>query len=189
LLSELRRIASGSQSDDIFVIDDTELFSLLESEAKTIMERDMRILSSIIGKSCRIKKRIIEIDERDKGLRRILNFGHTIGHAIEAQSNYSICHGDGVSIGMVAAARISEKLKHLSEQDREKIENLITTYGLPSRIPRSIGTREIVSQLSVDKKKERDTIKFVLLKKLGMPFVNGGVSEAVIKETIRKLKG
>ncbi len=171
------------------IIDDTELFSLLESEAKAIMDRDMAILSSIIGKSCRIKKNIIEIDEKETGLRRILNFGHTIGHAIEAQSDYSISHGDGVSIGMIAAARISEKLKHLSGQDREKIENLITTYDLPCRIPRSIGTKGIVSQLKVDKKKEGDTVKFVLLKKLGMPFVNGGVSEAVIEETIRELKG
>ncbi|MDO9527724.1 MAG: 3-dehydroquinate synthase [Syntrophales bacterium] len=171
------------------IIEDTELFSLLESEAKAIMDRDMAILSSIIGKSCRIKKRIIEIDEKDNGLRRILNFGHTIGHAIEAQSDYSISHGDGVSIGMIAAARISEKLKHLSGQDREKIENLITTYDLPCRIPRSIGTEGIVSQLRVDKKKEGETVKFVLLKKLGMPFVNGGVSEAVIEETIRELKG
>jgi len=171
------------------IIDDTELFSLLESEAKAIMDRDMSILSLIIGKSCKIKKNIIEIDEKETGLRRILNFGHTIGHAIEAQSDYSISHGDGVSIGMIAAARISEKLKHLSGQDREKIENLITTYDLPCRIPRSIETGEIVSRLRVDKKKEGDTVKFVLLKKLGMPFVNGGVSEGVIEETIRELKG
>jgi 3-dehydroquinate synthase len=170
------------------IIDDTELLGLLESEAKAIIERDMAILSSIIGKSCRIKKRIIEIDEKEHGIRRILNFGHTIGHAIEAESNYSICHGDGVAIGMVAAARISEKLKHLSGQEREKIEKLIAAFGLPCRIPGSIEIGKVLSRLRVDKKKEGDTIKFVMLKKLGMPFVNGGVSETVIEETIRELK-
>ncbi len=171
------------------IIDDTELFNLLESEVEAIMDGDMSILSLIIGKSCRIKKGIIEIDEKDNGLRRILNFGHTIGHAIEAQSDYSISHGDGVSIGMIAAARISEKLKYLSGQDREKIENLITAYGLPCRVPRSIGTEEIISRLKVDKKKAGETVNFVLLKKLGMPFVNGGVSEKIIEETIKELKG
>ncbi|MEA1935514.1 MAG: 3-dehydroquinate synthase [Thermodesulfobacteriota bacterium] len=171
------------------IIEDTELFSLLESEMKAIMDRDMAILSLIIGKSCRIKKNIIEIDEKETGLRRILNFGHTIGHAIEAESDYSISHGDGVSIGMIAAARISEKLKYLSSNDRERVENLTRVFGLSCRIPESIETEGILSRLKADKKKEGETIKFVLLKKLGMPFINGGVPEEIIEGTIKELKG
>ncbi len=166
------------------IIDDVELFNLLESEIKAIRDRDMTRLSMIIGRSCRIKKGIVEIDEKESGLRRILNFGHTIGHAIEAELDYSISHGDAVSIGMVAAARISEKLKYLHSEDRERIESLIKDIGLPYRIPGSINTEGILSRLKMDKKKEEDIIKFVLLKKLGMPFVKGGVPEEIIKTTI-----
>jgi 3-dehydroquinate synthase len=170
------------------IIDDTDLFSLLESEVKAISDRDMTLLLTIIEKSCRIKKRIIEIDEKETGLRRILNFGHTIGHAIEAQSDYSISHGDAISIGMVASAKISEKLKYLPSEDRKRIENLIMAFGLPHRIPIHFSTEGILSRLKVDKKKEDNIIKFVLLKKLGMPFINGGVPEEIIKETIVELK-
>jgi 3-dehydroquinate synthase len=171
------------------IIDDTELFDLLESKTKAIKDRDITLLSTIIGKSCRIKKGIIEIDEKETGLRRILNFGHTIGHAIEAESDYSISHGDAVSIGMVAATRISEKLKYLPSEDRKRIEHLIKATGLPCRIPISISTEGILARLKVDKKKEDDANKFVLLKKLGMPFVNGGVPEEIARETIEELKG
>ncbi len=171
------------------IIDDTELFDLLESKTKAIKDKDITLLSTIIGKSCRIKKGIIEIDEKETGLRRILNFGHTIGHAIEAESDYSISHGDAVSIGMVAATRISQKLKYLPSEDRKRIEHLIKATGLPCRIPISISTEGILARLKVDKKKEDDANKFVLLKKLGMPFVNGGVPEEIARETIEELKG
>lgn len=171
------------------IIDDVELFSLLESKVKAIEDRNATFLSVIIEKSCRIKKGVIEIDEKETGLRRILNFGHTIGHAVEAESDYSVSHGDAVSIGMVAAARISEKLKYLPAEDRERIENLIKTIGLPCRIPVSVSTEGILSRLKVDKKKEGDAIQFVLLKKIGMPFVNGGVPEEIIEETIGELRG
>ncbi|MBE9546732.1 MAG: 3-dehydroquinate synthase, partial [Proteobacteria bacterium] len=80
------------------IIDDVELFSLLESKVKAIEDRNATLLSVIIEKSCRIKKGVIEIDEKETGLRRILNFGHTIGHAVEAESDYSVSHGDAVSI-------------------------------------------------------------------------------------------
>ena len=170
------------------IIDDPELFSSLEVQAEAIRNRDMSLLEKIIGRSCRIKKGIVEIDEMEKGIRRILNFGHTIGHAIEAESGYSISHGDAVSMGMVASTIISERLKYLRSGDRERIISLIRAIGLPDRIPKTLSPGGILSRIKRDKKKEEDTIHFVLVKKIGIPFVNGGVPEGLIGEIIGALE-
>ncbi len=170
------------------IIDDPELLRSIQEEAGALRNRDLNLLERIVSKACLIKKGIVEIDELDTGLRRILNFGHTIGHAIEAESGYSISHGEAVSIGMVASAIISERLKYLSSEDREKITSLIRGIGLPDRIPITLSTDGILSRIKRDKKKEGDTVRFVLLKKIGMPFVNGGVPEPLIRETIEVLK-
>ncbi len=170
------------------IIDDPDLFGLLEAEAEAIKDLDRGLLEEIIARSCRIKKGIVEIDEHERGVRRILNFGHTIGHAIEAESGYSISHGDAVSMGMVAAALISERLKYLPSGDRERVISLIRSMDLPDRIPTTLSTDGIVSRIKRDKKKEGDTVHFVLLKKIGVPFVNGTVREGLIREVVEVLR-
>ena len=171
------------------IIEDTELFSLLEDEAKTIRSGNMAFLETVIGRSCRIKKSIVETDEKESGLRRILNFGHTIGHAIEAESGYALSHGEAVSIGMAAAAMISEKLKYLPSRDMERIRKLAEALGLPSSIPDFLSTEGILSRLKTDKKKQGDVINFILLKKLGSAFVSSEAPEEMIRKTINMLKG
>ncbi len=169
-------------------IDDAEVFNFLERNIKAIKERDQKVLVEMIGNACRIKKAIVEIDEKELGIRRVLNFGHTIGHAIEAESNYTISHGAAVSLGMAAAARISEIMHDFPRRDRERIEHLLESVGLPCRIPQAITTDGIMARLRTDKKKEGDTIHFVLLKKMGMPFINGGVPEPLLREMVEGLK-
>jgi 3-dehydroquinate synthase len=171
------------------IIDGPELFCSLEAHIEAVRNRDLSLLEEMITGSCRIKKEVVEIDEMDKGVRRILNFGHTIGHAIEAESGYSLSHGDAISIGMVASATLSERLRYLRSEDRERIISLIRAVGLPDRIPKSLSSDGIVCRMKRDKKKEGDTIHFVLLKKIGVPFVNGSVPEGLIRETIEELKG
>ena len=170
------------------IIDDPELLNFLEGEAEAIRNRDMGLLEEIVARSCRIKKGIIEIDEMEKGVRRILNFGHTIGHAIEAESGYSIPHGNAISMGMAASAILSERLKYLLSGDRERIVSLIGAIGLPDRIPKSLSPEGIFSRIKRDKKKEGDTIHFVLLKKIGIPFVSGGVPEVLVREVLEGLR-
>jgi len=169
------------------VIDDTELLDSLEREIGTL-RGDRRILERVIARVCRIKKGIVEIDETEKGLRRILNFGHTVGHAVEAESGYALSHGEAVAIGMTAAALLSEKMKYLPAEDRERITSLIRAAGLPDRIPPELSTEGILSRMKLDKKKEGHTIHFVLLKKPGMPFVNGGVPETLVREVVEEMK-
>ncbi len=169
------------------IIDDPELLDSLAGGREAV-QKDQALLERVIAKSCRIKKGIVEIDETEKGLRRILNFGHTVGHAVEAESGYSLSHGEAVSIGMAAAALISEKLKYLPAEDSARIASVIRTLGLPDRIPKTASTEGILSRMARDKKKEGDAVHFVLLKRLGMPFVNGGVPGGLVRDTIEELK-
>jgi 3-dehydroquinate synthase len=95
-------------------------------------------LLNLVESCCRIKKSIVEIDEKEQGLRRILNFGHTLGHALETISQYTITHGEGVALGMIAAARISEKMGYLKNDETKRIEALVSEAGLPVKIPKSL---------------------------------------------------
>jgi len=170
------------------IIDDPELFGILEAKADDIKKGNVDLLKEIVTRSCRIKKGVVEIDEQEKGVRRILNFGHTIGHAIETESGYTIPHGDAVSMGMAAAALISERMHYLPAEDRERIIALIRAMDLPDRIPKKISPDGILARMKGDKKKAGDVLNFVLLKKIGIPFITSDVPEPVIKETIKGLQ-
>jgi 3-dehydroquinate synthase len=170
------------------IIEDPELFGILKSKAEAITSLDLDLLQKIVIRSCRIKKEIVETDEHEKGVRRILNFGHTIGHAIEAESGYAVAHGDAIAMGMVAAAIISERLNHLPAGDCERIIALIRAMGLPDSIPSHLTAAGIYARLYGDKKKAGDTLHFVLLKKIGTPFVTNAVPPELITETIQGLQ-
>jgi len=170
------------------IIDDEKMFRLLEVNMDAIKNRDSALLTKLVESCCRVKKSIVEIDEKEQGLRRLLNFGHTLGHAIEASSKYTISHGEGVALGMIAAARISEKKKYLDTTQVKRIEELILRSGLPVKIPRDFSADDIVSRLAMDKKKKGDVVHFVLLKKIGMPFVNGGIGDKLIADIIEGMK-
>jgi 3-dehydroquinate synthase len=170
------------------IIEDPQLLNSIEEETQSVRERDFKLLEKIVTKSCRIKKRIVEMDEKEGGLRRILNFGHTLGHAVEAESGYALSHGQAVAIGMVYAATLSEKLNYLPSTDRERIESLVKAFDLPHRIPRDLETKALMTRMTKDKKKEGALIPFVLLKKIGLPFINGDLSKTILRETIEALK-
>ena len=170
------------------IIDSESLFRQLEADVEAIRSRNRPFLEAIIQRVCTIKKGIVEMDEREQGLRRILNFGHTLGHALESASEYGISHGNAVAVGMIAAARMSQKLYGLPAEDRERIEGLIASLSLACGIPEDLATEDILSGLQRDKKKDGDTIHFVLLKKIGLPFVNGGVPDDLLRETIEGLR-
>jgi 3-dehydroquinate synthase len=170
------------------IIEDPGLFADLEAGAGEIARRDPAFLERIVAGTCRIKKGMVEMDETDKGLRRFLNFGHTIGHALEAETDYRLSHGECVSIGMMAAAVLSERMNYLPSAERERISRVMAALGLPELIPRSSRTEEILARLKTDKKKSGEKVHFVLLKRLGLPFINGGVPKDLIREVIEELK-
>ncbi len=168
-------------------IEQPELLDRVAEGLGKAENRDPALLEEVIAASCRIKKGIVEIDEKEKGLRRILNFGHTVGHAVEAASDYALSHGESVSIGMAAGAVLSERLGYLPAEDRQRLVAVLEGVGLPTAIPGEISRERILSYLKADKKKTGTVIHFVLLKKLGIPFLNGGVPEKTVAETVEAL--
>jgi len=170
------------------IIDDEKMFALLEENMTALEAKEPLLLLKIVENCCRIKKSVVEIDEREQGLRRILNYGHTLGHALEAVSGYRMTHGEGVALGMIAAARLSVKKKYLAEHEAKRIEELIRLAHLPSKIPENLPTEDVITRLQADKKKRGDTLHFVLLKKIGLPFINGGVEKNLIAEVIEEMK-
>jgi 3-dehydroquinate synthase len=170
------------------VIDSPDLLDDLE-EAAAAKDglREPLFLERIVTNACRIKKQLVESDEKDRGIRRILNFGHTIGHAVEASSGYGLSHGESVAIGMAAATRLSEKLHGLSSADASRITALIRAVGLSDRLPAGMDPEEIRLRLALDKKKEGGATHYVLLKKIGMPFMNGGVPEGILRGTLEEM--
>ncbi len=170
------------------IIEDEKMFKFLEENMDAVKSRDSDHLLKIIETCCRIKKSIVEIDEREQGLRRILNFGHTLGHALEAVSDYALSHGEGVALGMIAAAKLSVKMNYLSEGELIRVEKIITRAGLPAKIPASFVAGKVIARLKTDKKKKDDQVHFVLVKKIGMPFVSASVSEELIENVLEEMK-
>jgi len=169
------------------IIEDPGLLDDLERAVGAFRGRRPGSLERIIAQCCRIKKGIVESDETDRGLRRILNFGHTIGHAIEAESRFSVSTARRWPWGCAARrffrSGLNTCLPGTGEDHRGH-----RAGGPAVCIPASLDTEGILGGLRRDKKKEGDTIRFVLLKKPGMPFINGGVSPILVRETIEALK-
>jgi len=130
----------------------------------------------------------VENDPKEKGERAHLNFGHTIGHAIEKALNFSLLHGECVALGMVAAAFISVLRGNLSNADLHSIEEIISSYGLPVKF-KSLNNAEIIENCFHDKKKEGNAIRFVLLNAIGSCYTTTDVTKEEMNASIDYLKG
>jgi 3-dehydroquinate synthase len=152
------------------VIRDPELFRRLERELDKIMKRDVNTLSNVVARCCTLKAEIVGADEYETtGVRAILNFGHTVGHGIEALSGYNeYIHGEAVSLGTVAAARLSSRLMSLPEKEADRIRDLLQKIGLPTVIKFTPKKREaLFDAMRLDKKVSGGELKFVLARSLG----------------------
>lgn len=169
------------------IIKDKALFSFLRNNHKKILSLNKKAIELIERKCIAIKTKIVEQDEQEKkGIRTILNFGHTIGHAIESAGGYSkYNHGEAISIGMVCAAEISYKLKLLKKETLNKIISLIKLYGLPTQI-KGIDLNEIMSSLAKDKKFIHVKNRFVLLLEIGKAKIVNDVPLDTIRKIILK---
>lgn len=145
------------------LISDRTKFDYIEKNSDKILSRDKEALEYLVTKSVSIKVKIVESDEREKGLRRVLNLGHTWGHAVETLAK--IPHGEAVSIGLVFSANLSVKKGLMSIDERDRLVKVLTSLGLP--ISFNEYKKEIFEILKKDKKKEGDFIHFVLMKGIG----------------------
>jgi 3-dehydroquinate synthase len=147
------------------------------------MARDTSVLEEMVVESIRIKAEVVEKDERESGLRSILNYGHTVGHAVEAVSGFRLKHGYTVAIGMMAAARISSRMGMLEESDTARLEDVIRKAGLPVTMP-DLDIEEVMQAMKHDKKVSQDRVRFVLLKSIGHTFISDEVDPALVKEVL-----
>ncbi|MDP2896551.1 MAG: 3-dehydroquinate synthase [bacterium] len=169
------------------IIRDADFFSFLEENWEAILSLEPSAVEKAIAISCRIKAAVVAEDEREEsGLRAILNFGHTVAHAIEALSDYrTYRHGEAVAIGMAVAAEISERLGHLPKGDADRIESLLKSVGLPVTFS-GLDIGQLVSRMRFDKKAVRDKIRFVLAKKVGEVFLTDDVPLDTLSQVLRK---
>ncbi len=154
------------------LIEDPELFSILEKEGADLLDTSNPLLETIIAKACEVKCRVVNRDEHESGLRRILNFGHTLGHALEAAANYNISHGQAVAIGMGLAVRLSRQWAGLSEDNADRALDLIQKLGLPTDIPQNIDPETLLVPLEKDKKIQAGICHFVLLAEIGRAVIH-----------------
>jgi 3-dehydroquinate synthase len=147
---------------------DAPFIDWLEQEMPMILAREAGHLTEMVARSLRHKAQIVSRDEREGGLRKILNFGHTLGHALETSTAYgSYLHGEAVAIGMAAAARLSTRYAGLRSDDARRLEQLLKAAGLAIDLPAGWLTGELLRALRLDKKRRGDTVEFVLLDRLG----------------------
>ena len=150
------------------IIRDRVLFFYLQKDYKKLLARDSQAVARVIKASCLIKAKIVEKDEKEKGIRSVLNFGHTIGHALETLTGYrQYLHGEALAIGMVAASLISLRLGQCGETTYHNIKDLIVQMGLPSSLPGRFSPGDYLQAIKHDKKIRGEKIRFAAVEKIG----------------------
>ena len=164
-------------------IRDREFFVFLENNLHRIKSLDGEVLVEIVFRTAGIKAEVVEKDEEDRGLRGILNYGHTIGHAVESVSDFQFGHGEVVAIGMLVAARISNKMGFLEGNEVIRLKNVVDKAGLPTDMP-ELKFEDIARAMKHDKKVLRGKVRFVLLKSIGEAFITDEVSPSLVEEVL-----
>jgi 3-dehydroquinate synthase len=159
------------------------LFDYIEKNIEKARALDTAVLEEIVSRNAQIKARVVAKDEKESNLRAILNFGHTVGHAVEAVSAFGLKHGQAVAIGMVAEARISNRVGRMKEDEVIRLKQVIDKAGLPVDIP-ALDIREVMTVMRHDKKVTGNKIRFVLLNAIGDAYIADDVSPSLVEEVL-----
>ncbi|MBV9084689.1 MAG: 3-dehydroquinate synthase, partial [Acidobacteriaceae bacterium] len=166
------------------VIRDRELFHLMADSREEVLRMQSEVVDRLIAAAVRIKAEVVSADERESDLRRILNFGHTIGHAIEAETEYvRFLHGEAIAWGMLAATRLAELIGMLRSEDAAAIDRVIRAYG-PLPPASDLDADNLIARLGSDKKTMQGKVHFVLPTAIGEVKVVSGIDSTVIREAI-----
>lgn len=189
-----RQISSGlAETIKHACLANGELFEYLETHMDALLQIDKTACEHIANENCRIKYEVVMKDERESGLREVLNLGHTVGRAIETVSDYRLLHGEALSIGMVAEVNLAYKLGYVAEEERERVIALLAKANLPTAIPDYIDREALVKKLYTDKKVKNGQLRFVLQKGIGavVEFSEGvfatPIEEKVAREIIEQM--
>jgi len=171
------------------IIYDAALFRQLERDLPRLLRRDAASLAAVVARCCEIKAEVVREDEKEGGVRAILNFGHTIGHALEAISHYGkYLHGEAISIGQVAAAKLSSETCGLPTRHVERITDLFARAGLPTRVKLNARQgRKLFAAMRLDKKVSGGEVKFVLAKRIGKVVWGQRVADEEIQQTLEAI--
>ncbi len=165
---------------------DRALFEWLEASIERLLSRDPDTIAHAVCESCRIKAQIVAADEREHGERALLNFGHTFAHAIETATGYGTwLHGEAVATGMLMAARLSQRVTGLAAADSDRLHALVARAGLPLTAP-SLPPERWLELMRRDKKSDRGTLRFVLLRTLGSGTLATGVAEQDLESALSR---
>jgi 3-dehydroquinate synthase len=168
------------------LIKDESFYIWLIDNMYEISDRDPQVLMEMITRSCEIKKAVVEKDPTEKADRALLNFGHTLGHAIEKHKNFTMLHGECVALGCVAAAFISYKRNKLSMEEYYEIRDMFVPFNLPISVE-DIDKEAVLELTRSDKKADGDKIKFVLLKKIGKAFIDDTVRRQEMSDALDEI--
>ncbi|GJD09933.1 3-dehydroquinate synthase [Galdieria sulphuraria] len=181
-----RQLAAGlAEVIKYGLIRDIEFLEWCEGNMKRLMKRDPEALSYAMYRSCENKSNVVSADERESGIRAILNLGHTFGHAIEAGTGFSSwLHGEAVAAGIVMAAEMSYRMGWLTKEDVVRVETILAQASLPIRPPPTMTLEKFMTFMSIDKKVESGKLKLVLLRGIGNAIVTGDFPIDVLQDTI-----
>ena len=178
----LRELKSGlAEVVKYAVVSDVGLFRLLEERASELVQGDPPTLTEVIVRCCEIKAKLVELDERDtRGLRAALNYGHTVGHALDTLSGLRIRHGEAIAVGMVVASRIAAHLGMLSREDLMRQISILDRIGLSTELPEKFDALHLNEIMHHDKKASKGSVRFVLPTGIGKPVTLTPVSDELI---------
>jgi len=165
------------------VIKDAAFFAELEAGIEKLLAREKPALENVVARCAAIKAAVVEKDERDTGLRNILNFGHTVGHALETISNYGIAHGQAVAIGMMAAAGIAQEMGIFQFRDLIRMRKLLKGAGLMTALP-PVDVKKVMELMKRDKKVQGGKIRFILPRAIGEVFMTDEVNLALVEKAL-----
>jgi 3-dehydroquinate synthase len=164
---------------------DRGLFDLLQRNAPRLLDRDPAMLERVVFRCVAAKALIVAKDERDRGPRAILNYGHTAGHALEAATAFRVSHGRAVAFGMRVAARIAESMELCSKRLVESQNVLLESFGLPDRAPRA-DPKRVLAAIALDKKARRGKVAWVMPRRIGHAEVGHAVSGALVRRVVTR---
>ena len=174
------------------LINDFKFFNYFEENLKEILEYDQIKLKTIITKSCKIKSKIVKIDEKENGQRALLNLGHTFGHAIESFGKFDgkIIHGEAVSIGICLAFKLSKKMNFCSQIEVERVISLFKNLTLPTSFKDiknfSVTTNKMLEKFKFDKKNKNNQLTFILNKKIGESFIKNNMDVNILTKFLNE---
>jgi len=173
------------------VIADAAYFASLERDQQAVMERDPEALERLVSRSIKIKAQIVAADQREAGRRALLNFGHTVGHAVEARSGYGMLHGEAISIGMAVEATLAERVGVAEPGTRDAIARLLQRFDLPLTLPHDAPIDDLIAAMRHDKKRRGGELHFALPRRVGEMSGNEqhGWTTAVPERVVREVLG